>query len=708
MKRICCLLLAMLFILLSCAGLAERAQVKTPGGWLNMRKAPDTRSPLLKKVPNYTHVTYLGQENDEWSKISYQGVTGYVQSKFLSLTQTAEGKTLYPDAKGEVHVRKTASDTGKILATIPYTQGVTVLEVYDTWSKITFTDEKGNTIEGYILTDRIADQYTEPQSENSLVHYNETGILRSKQKVYALPDKESDVTVTVNKGDQVTVLYTEGSWCRIRLDRHYTGFVPKNTVQLTGKEPAAAQDPLASYTATYYLCTVPSGKLPVYVEPTGDLKGDLRDTLAIGSKEKLAVVKHTHSSHGTTWAQVIHNGNLYWTPAKSIKVSKETDTMYYETPVRVNTETAVYAKKGAKLYESGSRYSKVLATIPEGTELIGSLGNDGVYVTYRGKNGYVLYGDIVCGLAQHIDSYNNWYYYQHLGDPAPVPTATPNPKLDDSRHMAKGEARSLADDALRTAYQAKNLSKMQVNGEKHFSKRGSENPAYEFAYFQNGKYMYNAVVDAITGKIVFTADYTDFGQTVSHATATPRPYVPNEGEISASKARSIADNKLRSSYGGFDNHSYKVEQDRYEKTDTYNEPVFRLNYYAGDQFAYTCIVSARKGTVLYHTDVWDSRNTEITFDTPTPAPVYESTVDIGKAKARSISDSYLTGKYPDFSGAKFISVTIELVTEGGSWEKPYYNIVYYMENNEFYQTAVHAYTGKILYSFGQLPGEGNG
>lgn len=708
-KRIWCMVLCAFLIIAGCA-LGEQAKVKTPSGPLNMRAEPDTRAKLLDRVPNKATVTYDGKVDDAWSKITYRGRTGYVQTIYLNLTKTAEGKDVYPDANGPVHVREKASDSGKIIATIAQVNPLSVIEVKDDWTKVSCMDADGKTVTGYVLTERIADQYTEPQITH--IALNEQGILSSKQTIYFAPSKSAEKIATLPKGQMVNVQYIEGSWCYVTVDSVISGYLSANTLQLTGKQAETPENPLLTYTATYYLCTVPSGVLPVYVEPTGDLKGELRETIPVDPKEALPVVKHAYASHGAKWAQVIYNGHVYWTPSASIKVGSETAQMHYSTPVKSFTGATVYAKKDAKLYAEGTTFSKVLATIPKGTEMEGSLGEGYIAVTYKGQTGYVMYSDVVCGFAQYVNLDEDWAYWEHLNDPAPTSTPAPVPMehIDDNI-ISNSEARAKADTALIAAYGAKDLDKMQVNGDKGLYARGSD-PVYEFAYFKNGKYMFNARIDARTGKTVSTADYRDFAQSVSFATKTPKPTEkPIAGELSASQARSTADAKLRATYGSFDDYAYHVVNERFVKMPGYDEPVFRLNYFPADtegDFGFTCIVGAKSGSVLYHTDMLLGENTEIDYSTPTPAPQYESTVDIGEAAARRIAESNLAGKYPEFSNETFRNVNVRRVSEGGSWETPYYSFDFMVTDGHSYTCVVHAYTQKILYSDGSLPGEGNG
>jgi len=217
------------------------------------------------------------------------------------------------------------------------------------------------------------------------------------------------------------------------------------------------------------------------------------------------------------------------------------------------------------------------------------------------------------------------------------------------------------------------------------------------------------MIHAETGKVLHKADYSDFAQASSHATKKPAENTAVSGEISRSEAISIADSALKAQYGGFDRGALSVEANRFDSMPGYSGPVFRINYFAKEGHAYTCIVQAKNGAVLYHSDVGDASMTEIDYSTPTPAPEYESTVDIGRSRARSIADSHLAGKYPHFASSSFSAVKVQFVTKGGGgFETPHYQFDYYEEGQFAFEVIVHAWTGKILYSWGDLPGEANG
>lgn len=58
--------------------------VSTPNqGTLNLREKPNTKGMILKKISCGT-VLDCEIVDDEWAKVSYEGETGYVMTKFLT------------------------------------------------------------------------------------------------------------------------------------------------------------------------------------------------------------------------------------------------------------------------------------------------------------------------------------------------------------------------------------------------------------------------------------------------------------------------------------------------------------------------------------------------------------------------------------------------------------------------------------------------
>jgi len=78
------LILVQLLIVLSCF---SQSTIKYSTGSLNLRADSNTSSQVITVIPKGTSVTMEENCNCEWIRVSYQGQTGYVYSKYLSAKQ---------------------------------------------------------------------------------------------------------------------------------------------------------------------------------------------------------------------------------------------------------------------------------------------------------------------------------------------------------------------------------------------------------------------------------------------------------------------------------------------------------------------------------------------------------------------------------------------------------------------------------------------
>lgn len=62
----------------------------TPSGELNLREEASTSARVLRTIPRLAEVTLYAWGNT-WSHVAYQGVSGYVQSTYLTLTNPGTG-----------------------------------------------------------------------------------------------------------------------------------------------------------------------------------------------------------------------------------------------------------------------------------------------------------------------------------------------------------------------------------------------------------------------------------------------------------------------------------------------------------------------------------------------------------------------------------------------------------------------------------------
>lgn len=124
---------------------------------VNLRKGPATSYESLATIPSGTKVTVL-EKGSSWSRVVYNGVEGYISSKFLSdpSASTATNSTLkfwIMQTTAQVIMRKSASDSAEQVVIVPAGTTVTVLEKGTTWSKFIY-DKKI----GYCKTQYLAER----------------------------------------------------------------------------------------------------------------------------------------------------------------------------------------------------------------------------------------------------------------------------------------------------------------------------------------------------------------------------------------------------------------------------------------------------------------------------------------------------------------------------------------------------------------------
>ncbi|MBE5775936.1 MAG: hypothetical protein E7326_00335 [Clostridiales bacterium] len=288
-------------------------------------------------------------------------------------------------------------------------------------------------------------------------------------------------------------------------------------------------------------------------------------------------------------------------------------------------------------------------------------------------------------------------------------------KKASQNQMSDSKAKAIGEEALAGAYAAFDAQTLTLVTEKVYKDGVSR---MEMAYFDGtGKYVYTVHVNLVNGEIIFMADYSQGDHTVTQRTPKPTDPTPapDEADIGKAAARAIADNALRGKFADFDPASFSViHETRKLVMPGIGGPLYQFDYHTEDNSRYACcMVDAATGDVLYTSNKYNSDLTEIDYD-PTPAPTPRPVgTDMGESAARQKADAALENAYPEFDIAgidwvrcKYYGLDEE---DGTSWDKPYYQFDYFIEDGDSpYCAVVHAYTGEILYLFGSLPGEGNG
>ena len=237
---------------------AETARVTTPSGSLNLREKDASGARILLQIPQGSMVTVL-QKQSVWCFVRYQGMTGYVMTKFLSFSggnsggsasvQTpvtatptptpsatptaapADGNVAWINVNGTLNMRRSADADSTVLALLQNRAEVTVVERGDTWTKISAA-----TLTGYVQTKYLT--WTKPSAdpEGALRYVDTDGTLNLRS------DSRTSANIILTIPDQSTVRLMEykGAWSRVSY-QGVTGYV--QSVYLTGTAPATSNPP---------------------------------------------------------------------------------------------------------------------------------------------------------------------------------------------------------------------------------------------------------------------------------------------------------------------------------------------------------------------------------------------------------------------------------------------------------------------------------
>ena len=154
---------------------------------LNVRSGAGTSYSKLGKLEYKEKVTVLSTSNG-WSKINYNGKTGYVDSSYLKSTvpgstnentnNETPGTTKYVNTTSGLNVRSGAGTSYSKLGKLEYKEKVTVLSTSNGWSKINYNGKTGYVDSSYL-------QSTVPGSNGNNANNNNNTVSTKANEVIA-------------------------------------------------------------------------------------------------------------------------------------------------------------------------------------------------------------------------------------------------------------------------------------------------------------------------------------------------------------------------------------------------------------------------------------------------------------------------------------------------------------------------------------------
>ena len=257
------------------------AWVLTPSGGLNLRESASTSARVLTLIPRLGQVTVYTQGGD-WVQVNYQGITGYVQSSFLTYTNPAQQATPTPAAasaawvltpSGDLNLRETASTSARVLRTIPRLAEVALHSWGSVWSKVTYQGVTGYVQSGFLtLTKPESQAVTQAPSATQETQKAWVWTVSGGLNLRVSPSTTAQVAAVIPRLAQVEVLLTSGGWSQVRY-QGLSGYV--QSAYLTYTEPSggtgAEQTSAPTLTVPPPAITMPPASLtapPVTAAPT--------------------------------------------------------------------------------------------------------------------------------------------------------------------------------------------------------------------------------------------------------------------------------------------------------------------------------------------------------------------------------------------------------------------------------------------------------
>lgn len=202
------------------------AYVSTNGGGLNMREYAGTGARVTMVIPRYARVEVLSA-GSTWSWVRYNGVTGYVMTRYLSTGYYTPTPTATPPAvtgtwaivatqSGGLNIREASYVGARILKVAPKGASVSVLERGTTWSRISYGGVTGYAMTGFL---NFGGGVSSVTSSRAIVSASGNGL-----KLYTSSSTASTSLCTIPARTEVSVLSRGERWTYVSWGA-YTGYV---------------------------------------------------------------------------------------------------------------------------------------------------------------------------------------------------------------------------------------------------------------------------------------------------------------------------------------------------------------------------------------------------------------------------------------------------------------------------------------------------
>ena len=334
------------------AGATLTARVSTPSGSLNLRNGPSSSARVVSTIP-YGDMMIVVSRGSTWCSVIYNGMAGYVMTKYLSFVSQAQpvynvtqapaatpqptyepmysanAQAMVTTTGGSLNLRETPDEKGRIIATVPYGAWVTVSARGSAWCRITY-----NGLTGYVMSRYLSFGVSSPTATSysyyayptqapvstfvpistyvPSVSYSQSAWVSTPSGSLNLresPDSGARVIGTIPYGTQISVLSRGVTWC-LAVYNGMQGYVMTSFLRFAdtmtatptaapAPTPAPTQAPGNGNTVMNALVTTSGGTLNLREQPsTGS-----RVILLMPNASSVTVY-----SRGADWCEVSFQG----------------------------------------------------------------------------------------------------------------------------------------------------------------------------------------------------------------------------------------------------------------------------------------------------------------------------------------------------------------------------------------------------------------
>ena len=259
---------------------------------VNFRSGPSTSYSVIGKLSNGDKVEVISTSNG-WSKIKYNGKTGYVSSQYLSSSAAPESTTTTTKYVNtlSLNVRSGPSTSYSVIGKVSEGDKVEVISTSNGWSKIKYNGKTGYVSSQYLSSSAA------PESTTTTTKYVNTLSLN----VRSGPSTSYSVIGKVSEGDKVEVISTSNGWSKIKYNGK-TGYVSSQYL-------SSSAAPESTTTTTKYVNTL---SLNVRSGPSTSYS-------VIGKVSEGDKVEVISTSNG--WSKIKYNGKTGYVSSQYLSSS---------------------------------------------------------------------------------------------------------------------------------------------------------------------------------------------------------------------------------------------------------------------------------------------------------------------------------------------------------------------------------------------------